>query len=281
MLPPLSMTALVRDGYVVTNYPGSLRVIVRSAASAWADFCNLPVQLKKAFVYTEEGNVDGAGYELKEEKASGRDLKENFHVTRQEIERLHKIAVRQQEPAAITFVQTANDVLELLEPLILDFAKSLEDEYGIDGLHNEVCTGRNRWILRYLHYFGNRAVGEEIASPHADKSGFTFHLYESDKGLQYLAFDKQWAEMPMAPGKTVVIPNIQLQYRSRGRLTALCHRVVATAESASIGRHSMVCFIPFMKTPPFDTKGKGRQQDFLPGFNYFMSHDDLRQYFEL
>jgi hypothetical protein len=63
------------------------------------------------------------------------------------------------------------------------------------------------WILRYLHYFSDQQEVADIAAPHADKGGFTLHLYESDEGLQHCCIQtKVWESMPVHKKQTVVIP---------------------------------------------------------------------------
>lgn len=272
---------LLSQGLVNIDYPSESRSAIEKAIVSWYEFCSLPRDIKRRFIYTDEGNLDGAGYELKEEKASTKDLKENFHVTLKAYERLTRTANEINNQHALTFIYNAHDVVELITPLVLEFADSVEKEFSLPGLVEEVEGGRYNWFLRYLHYFGNRQAGEEIASAHADKSGFTLHLYESMPGLQYLEFgqSRRWEEMPVCDGQTVIIPNMQLQYKSKGQVKALCHRVVATEQSAKMGRYSVVCFIPFLKTPMYNKNTAGRLQEFAPGFNYDMSRDKFSQLF--
>src|SRR5262249_18310838 len=144
------------------------------------------------------------------------------------------------------FLNDAKTLLDRMEPLILEFAKIVEEEYGLTGLVKEVKSCKEYWILRYLHYFGDQQEGREIAAPHIDKGGFTLHLYESAEGLQHLCIrERIWKAMTVEKKQTVIIPAAQLQHWSKGALKALYHRVVATEKTAKIGRFSMVCFIPF------------------------------------
>ena len=85
--------------------------------------------------------------------------------------------------------------------------------------------------------------------------------------------------MPISEGETVIIPDMQLQLRSKGKLRALCHRVVATKETSITGRFSAVCFIGFKDTPSYNKKEKGRLQEKTPGFNYEMPFSEFREYF--
>ena len=132
-----------------------------------------------------------------------------------------------------------------------------------------------------MHYFGDQQAGAEIAAAHADKGGFTLHLYESDTGLQYYSQDeREWEEMPVDHSETVIIAAMQLQFRSEGEIKALYHRVVATERTAKIGRYSMVCFIPFEFTPQYNKNAYGSMQTHNAAFNYDISHDEFRKYFK-
>lgn len=263
-------------GLVNVDYPELLRGSVDRAVASWKGFCDLPKEEKCAFAFLEDGHGDGAGYELKEEKGSKKDLKENFHVTLFQYDRLAEIADKRTFP----FLRDAKALLDQMEPLILQFAQCVEEEYGISGLSAEVMDSKPYWILRYLHYFGDQQEGADIAAPHADKGGFTLHLYESDKGLQYFCIQTRvWRSMPVHKKQTVIIPAVQLQHRSKGDLKALYHRVVATEKTAKTGRFSMVCFIPFEHSPRYNKKVYGNVQTHEVGFNYSLPHEEFAKFF--
>lgn len=259
------------------DYPENLRKVVNNAVHSWKEFCQLPREEKCAFAFLEDNHGDGAGYELKEEAGSRKDLKENFHVTLHQYERLAEIANKR----TFSFLNDAKSLLDHMEPLIMQFAESVEKEYGVTGLIEEVKTSKPYWILRYLHYFGDQNEGAEIAAPHADKGGFTLHLYESDEGLQYYCMqNRTWEPMPVHEKQTVIIPAIQLQYLSEGKLKALYHRVVATDKTAINGRFSMVCFIPFQQSPMYNKKAHGSMQIHDTGFNYNLNHQEFAKLFD-
>lgn len=272
----VSMNELRELGLVNIDYPEELREAVENAVASWKAFCQLPREEKCVFAFLEDSHGDGAGYELKEEKGSKKDLKENFHVTPFQYERLAEIANKRTFP----FLHDAKMLLDKIEPLVLQFAQDVEEEYGVKGFVEEVLVSKPYWILRYLHYFGNQPVDAEIAAPHADKGGFTLHLYESDEGLQYYCIEtRQWKPMPVDERQTVIIPAMQLQLLSEGSLKALYHRVVATEETALIGRFSMVCFIPLENTAKYNKKLLGSMQMHETGFNYDLSHPEFVGFF--
>lgn len=267
----------LRDlGLLNVDYPDNLRTTVENAVASWKAFCQLPRSEKCAFSFLEDNHGDGAGYELKEESGSKKDLKENFHVTLFQYDRLAEIANNRTFP----FLNDARLLLDRMEPLIVNFAKLVEAEYGIEGFVKEVEFSKPYWILRYLHYFGDQQEGREIAAPHADKGGFTLHLYESDEGLQYYCIsERRWKAMPVEQKQTVIIPAVQLQLWSKGDLKALYHRVVATEKTARTGRFSMVCFIPFQNVPMYNKKMYGSVQTHDIGFNYDLSHEKFSTLF--
>lgn len=273
---PTAINELRDLGLVNVDYPSSLRESVENAVASWKNFCQLPRDEKCAFNFLEDNHGDGAGYELKEEKGSKKDLKENFHVTLFQYPRLAEIANNR----TFSFLNDAKTLLDHIEPLVLQFAQNVETEFGVVGLVEEVMLSKPYWILRYLHYFGDQQEGAEIASPHADKGGFTLHLYESDEGLEYYCIkERTWKPMPVYETQTVIIPAIQLQYMSQCKLKGLYHRVVATEKTARDGRFSMVCFIPFQNTPMYNKKGHGSVQIHDTGFNYSLTHEEFAKLF--
>jgi isopenicillin N synthase-like dioxygenase len=86
--------------------------------------------------------------------------------------------------------------------------------------------------------------------------------------------------MPVSEGETVIIPDMQMQLRSNGELRALCHRVVATPETAKNGRYSAVCFVQFVRTKKYDKDKGGRLQEKEPGFNYKMPPGEFEMMFK-
>lgn len=265
---------LKTKGLVNVPYPEELRAGVEQAVASWKLFCSLPGETKTPFTY-----MNGAGFELKEEKGTRKDLKEDFHVTLPEFARLEGIARKTVDPKAHQFISAADKLITLIRPILNEFASNAEAVFSLADFAKEVREDTIRVTLRFLHYFGDRPGLEEMAAPHADKGGFTLHLYESDPGLQYLGWDRTWAEMPISEGETVIIPGMQLQLRSENTLKALCHRVMANETTARQGRWSAVCFISFKNTPAYNKSGKGRLQGFDPGFNYAMDFSEFRTLF--
>lgn len=268
---------LVTKGFVAVTYPPELRQAVERAVASWKRFCALPAAAKQELPYSNAGA--GVGYELKEGIGNKADRKENFDVALGGKAWLEK-NVHDAGDDAVEFVRNATALVSLMKPVILDFTRNAGTAFGIEGLAEETDAGADAFFIRFIHYFGDRTEGDETAAAHADQSAFSLHLFESDPGLQYLTFDKEWKDMPVSAGETVIIPSMQLQLRSHGKLTALCHRVVATEETARKGRYSAVCFVQLKRTPKYDKERCGRLQEREPGFNYGMAHGEFIKLFK-
>lgn len=273
---------LETKGFVSVTYPSDLRKAVENAVEAWKIFCELPSEVKQNLPYSN--NADGVGYELKDGSGNKGDRKENFDVALSGNNWLLQNINHIQNHAALDFVQQAVSLVSLVKPIVVGFASEVEESFGVQRLVDEVSHGDEVFFIRFIHYFGERNVGEETASAHTDQSGFTLHLFESDKGLQCLPYDalstKDFIDMPVSSGETVIIPSMQMQLRSGGKLVALCHRVVATVETKDAGRYSAVCFVQLKNTRKYDKDRHGRLQEKTPGFNYNMTHDEFSELFK-
>jgi len=273
-----SIDSLGTNGYVYRAYPRDISMAVAGAMQAWKRFCDLPEKSRTSFGYHPNGGM-GVGYELKKQAGAFRDLKEDFHFTSGMREWLAQVAEGTGRNTPVRLVAAANSLARELAPFIVEIAQDIERQYGLEGLAKEVAESQDMWFVRFLHYFGDRNPGDEIATSHADKCGFTLHLYEDAPGLQFLDFAKQWQDVPIAHDETFVIPGMRMQYRSHNKLKALFHRVVATQTTATTGRFSMVCFVHLKKTPAYDKAKSGRLQEFPPGFNYDMPFEDFSELF--
>lgn len=272
-----SLNNLETEGFVNVPYPKDLRMAVEESAKVWKEFCALDESTKTSFPYISADGM-GVGYELKKTPGANLDLKEDFHFTPGTSSDLQKSTAS--NPVANKLVLSAGKLTGLLKPLVVNFAKEMEESFGLEGFAREIEESEDQWFLRFLHYFGDRKEGEEIATAHADKSGFTLHLYESDPGLQYLDRNYAWKDMNVSEGETAIIPGMRGQYRSKGRLKATFHRVVATSETAKRGRFSMVVFVHPKNTPQYDKARGGRLQEFQPGFNYEMPFEEFAKLFK-
>lgn len=260
------------------KYPPQLRTAVEKAVASWQEFCALPTEVKRGLPYSN--NADGVGYEMKDGVGNKADHKENFDITTGGKKWLLDNAGKVSNKTALSFITDAAELVRLAKPLIVDFARQAEHAFALADFAKEVEQSEDAYFIRFIHYFGSRKVGEETASAHADQSGFTPHLYESAAGLQCLTREKQWIDMPVSADETVIIPSMQMQLRSGGKLKATCHRVIATTQTAKEGRYSAVCFVQLKKTPKYDKERNGRLQEKAPGFNYEMTHEEFEGMFK-
>lgn len=277
----IAISELAAKGRVYVTYREALRTGVAEAVRAWMAFCALPPELKQRFDYTKDHKVSGNGYELKLDGIF--DRKEDFHLRVSARDWLLEQAdLVDGEHSSVTreFVEKALAVNELMRDTLYDFALAVETHYGIKGFADDVMARKPSWLLRFLHYFGERVPGDEFAAPHVDKGGFTLHLYESHDGVEMLDFDtKIWEPLPLSHDQTVIFAGMGLQHRAECTLRALCHRVMANEETAGAGRYSAVAFIGFEHSMYWDKDTFGRMQDYAPGAFYDMPFGDFTTYF--
>ena len=265
---------LLKHGFATIKYPPHITVLVREMMKSWQDFCALPLETKKQFLCTSEL---GTGYEFKDEIGATKDRKENFHLNIKDLPLTKEIC--RKAGVDLRFADSAGRLLWSIQDTICRFARSVEDEFDLAGLTEELMASQDSWFLRLLHYPPGSPVGKVIAAHHVDKLGITMYLGETTPGVQYYNRDGQWVDMPVLTGKTIITPNMQMQLKTRGEVKALYHRAVANEESKVNGRYSMVCFADLLQTPMYDKTKHGRIQDLPLGFNQRLSHEEFAQYF--
>src|SRR5581483_8639236 len=273
-------TELRTYGFATVDYPKGVTEIVGEAMESWKKFCSLPLKAKSEFVYEQnyvESTAFGSGYEFKNEPGRTKDRKENFHVVLDDISRLGHIA--ENLKIETSFIAHSKSLLENLIDPVLDFTEKFEKEFNLSGLRDELYESRGTWILRYLHYFPTGKTDEIIAAHHCDKAGLTMYLSETTPGVEYYSNDKKWMTMPVLSGKTIITPDMQIQYKTKGELKALYYRVVANDVSAKEGRYSIVCFADFRKSPRYHKEKQGRLQDKPLAFNYGMPFEEFSKLF--
>ena len=268
---------LVTHDIVRVKYPATLAMYVREAEEAWRDFIALPDEVKRSFGYKPDVLRSGVGYQGPE---TGRDPKEHFHVCLAEATWLKAQAVSMNHPVITKLIESALRLAEQAKPFIReDFLSTAEAEFVLPNLVQNGMNASDRWMLRFLHYFGGCKAGEIIAAEHIDKGPMTAHLYESDSGFERLTREGTWEPVTFGDSETAIIAGIGLQHRSKGRLNAVCHRVRANERTAKIGRNSIVLFIECDGIAHYDKEANGPMQGFPPGFFYDMPFEKLDSYF--
>ena len=268
----MDIATLARDGFVSVAYPASLRPIVVRAMSSWQEFCTLPDNKKR--LLSGGDRLRDLGYMRRQDKGKRADNKEIFHAKLSTLDALNERAKLLGDRRALEFMYATGELIVAALPLIREFAAGVEDRFRLSGFAREVEQSQRHWTFRYLHYLG----GEMLAHPHADRGGFTFHMYEDAPGGEYLDLSGAWQAWPVDHERTIIFPSMGLQYRSRGKLKALWHQVVPTPETRVSGRYSMVAFIDFAMGHRYNDAIR-RVQDFSPGFNYAMGQEEFESLF--
>lgn len=259
-------------GFVNVKYPPALRARVRKAMVSWKNFCSLPSAEKLKF--SQGDRLRDFGYMVRTDTGHRADNKELFHISGRRVAELRARAEGIRDKRAFAFIDAIDLLITESMPLVEDFAREIENRYGLAGFEEETFAARDDWTFRYLHYFG----GEMLAHPHADRGGFTLHLHESHGGGEYLGFDGKWHLWPVSGRQTIIFPSMGLQFRSEGKLKALWHRVGPTQETKRNGRYSMVAFIDFRQDHRYNDAAK-RIQDFESGFNYRVPFEKFKELF--
>lgn len=272
---------LERLGALYITYDPRLRARVAEAMKAADAFWALPDERKVLFGYSPDTKVSGNGYELKRD---GLDRKEDCHLRVNMRDELLLESAKAHPEIGPAFVEAALKVNELLPDVVRDFARMVEREYGVEHFEEDVMAQQSQWLLRFLHYFGDRKPGEVFAAAHPDKGGFTLHLYESDGGVEYFDYaTRTWRPLPLAHDQTVMFPGMGLQHRSRCRLRALTHRVMVEESTAALGRTSAVCFLGFKNTRYYNKPKFGSTQGLVqkggPDLFYDMPFAEFDRYF--
>lgn len=279
---------LETQGAVTIKYPSDLRTAVEEAVSSWKSFCDLPQDLKRRLSYSNDS--DGFGYESKLGTGPAGDRKENFDVAKRGQDWLMKNMPNIEKLGSIasSFVSSALNLVDVMAPTILDFARRVEDELGIEGFSEDVNASRDSFFVRFIHYPGDRVVGEETCVAHTDQSCFTLHMYESLPGLQGFSLsERKWVDMPVSSGETVIFSAMQFQLRSNGLIKALTHRVIANERSSDPngpGRYSAVCFIQLKNEKKYNKAVFGRLQEAVvkrgADFTYDMPPEEFEKMFK-
>ncbi len=269
---------LETKGFVSFSYPEELRQAVTRAQRSWKEFCDLPDEVKLVFAYSNTSA--GVGYEKKDGSGPMGDIKENFDVSFSGYDWLRAKLDAFYNPFALDFVNDALALVKIMTPFVVNFAEECEPAFGLSGFTEEIAGGSDTFFIRFLHYPPQKIEGEVIAQAHPDQSGMTPYFFVSDPGLEYLTFDGEWLPLQVSKNEIIITPDMQMQLRSKGRLRALWHRVVATTKTAQKGRYSAVSFIQFKDTPKYDKDTHGRLQEKPEGFNYKMSHKEFSKLFK-
>jgi isopenicillin N synthase-like dioxygenase len=256
------------------TYPDDLRNKVLRASVLWNEFCQLPDVTKQKLATSD--TQSGIGYELKEKTGANTDRKENFDFNIAGSQELHEIVAGINNETVTNFVTSIQDLQTNLLPMIQQFGRDTNNE----EFESLAIRSADNVFFRFLHYPAGAQIGELIAEPHTDHSGFTFHLYETTDGCEQLATNGVWEPLPVNHDELAAFGGMQTQLVTKGLIRALCHRVTANEISSKNGRFAIVCFVALEGIKKYNKKRHGRLQEKEPGFNYHMQEDEFKELFE-
>ncbi len=244
-----------RTGFAVVKGHGIPQELVSNAWAEAAAFFALPDELKRR--HHVPGGAGQRGYTpFGIETARGaavHDLKEFWHVGRDLPEGHPHAALMAPNlwPDAERpgFRPTFQALFAALEAVGLRILKAIAVHLGqaADFFVDPVRDGNS--VLRLLHYpplpEGAPAAAVRAAA-HQDINVITLLLGAEEAGLQLLARDGRWLEVPAPPGSLVVNVGDMLERQTGGLLPSTTHRVVNPPPSrAHVPRYSMPFFLHY------------------------------------
>lgn len=234
------VTSLHNTGFgVLKNHPISHQ-LVETIYQQWQDF--FLSEQKHDFLFNSD-TQDGYFPPTVSEKAKGqtvKDIKEYFHVY-----------PWGQIPAALrenilTYYQQANEFAQtLLSWVEAHSPEDVKARYSIP-LSNMVAESE-KTLLRILHYppmTGDEEPGAIRAAAHEDINLLTILPASNEPGLQVLAKDGQWLDVPCDFGNLIINIGDMLQEASGGYFPSTTHRVInPSGERVSHSRISLPLFL--------------------------------------
>ncbi|MFN3371829.1 MAG: isopenicillin N synthase family dioxygenase [Sphingomonadaceae bacterium] len=244
-----------RTGFAVVKGHGIDEGLIAAAWAEAARFFALPEAVKRR--YHVPGGAGQRGYTpFGIETAKGaavHDLKEFWHVGRDLPEGHPHAAIMApnlwpdaERPA---FRPTFQALFAALEGVGARILKAIAVHLGQPAHFFVEPVRDGNSILRLLHYPPlpeGAPEGAVRAAAHQDINVITLLLGAEEAGLQLLARDGRWLEVPAPPGSLVVNVGDMLERQTGGVLPSTTHRVVnPPAERAHVARYSMPFFLHY------------------------------------
>jgi hypothetical protein len=222
--------------YVSIPTPYSLQSAIRGGLECWQKFCALEDDFKDR-LRLDKFNTPHHDPGYRNKKAAAGDKKELFHYTFGQkqfmwVDGILKLAYAQ--PTAVEFFSAADQILELA-------TKTIVNNTSLFGFSQKEMRDMCQFsTLRFLRYVVQKP-GMEIADPHFDFCGLTFHLFPNNGELEYL-YRGEWYKFDPPKDRAPVFPSFQSFYASEKKVEPVIHRAV----QRQIGeRLAVVVFIPF------------------------------------
>lgn len=281
MAERIHATKLMGDnaGVVSLEYLAEIQQVVKDTLTAWQAFINLPQAAKDTLA--SSNSHDGVGYEKKVGAGESRDIKENFDITIRGVTSLEEFHKGTDSPKAVQQLLAHCALLaRTLRPMQLAYGDYISSTIQDGGAFLDTLKQSADEVFIRLLSYPPSPLNSEVGEAHTDHSGFTIHLAETCGGCEALDTQGTWQPLPIEEGRATAFGSMQTQLATRGVIKALCHRIVATAETTKNGRLAIVAFTPLKDIPSYDREAHGRLQEKQPGFNYDMSRQDFAQLFE-
>ncbi len=201
------------------------------------------------------------GYRLRS-RSAGREDKEYFHIypyIPDLIKRDGNIGFVEENSVLKDFFRYSVDVQRVAHEFALTIGREIGKE--VPELLELINNGKVQSVLRLLHYTNDEKT-DIIASQHFDRSLYTLHLYESGPGLEFMNWDMQWTDAPIAEGKTVIFSGYRMEVMTKDKFQKTWHRVARKDDVRD--RLSMVLFVWTDAVSQYDREA--RSQDMTPSY---------------
>lgn len=250
---------LYNNLFAVIPYPQDVATQVAASHPLWKDFCALPQEVKDIFHFG--GDDWNYGY-IKKGSKENEDQKEYYHYSFHHRELLEKHGLLEElekYPVAKKFFEYCDELFGQVTNFAYEYTTVLaKNNTHIADLPEQTKKGFEGpfGVIRFLHYTPPKDA-EILADPHFDRGGMTFHLYESQEGLQFMDWDGTWRDAPILKDETVLFSGIGLEALSDKVLQRTWHRVIADEHATNPERYSIVLFCDFPDVQVRDRKRDG------------------------
>jgi isopenicillin N synthase-like dioxygenase len=246
------VAALRSIGFAVLRHAPLDIARLRRIEHAWRDFFAASLAEKNAWLALENpvsGNTAGYIPASVSETAVGhhvKDLKEFYHIAPG-----GPLPPAMGDDAAAYLDEAMALGRQLLGWIEAQCADSLPE-----ALRGKLAASlsQEHSLLRIIHYpplDGSETPGAVRAAAHEDINMLTVLPVSREAGLQVLARDGQWLDVPGVPGDVIINVGDMLQEASAGQLPSTTHRVVNPQTAhANVSRIAM----PYFLAPDLDLR---------------------------
>lgn len=240
--PGAFIETLRHTGFAVLRNPPLDRVRMQRMAEGWLEFFASRAKWQYRAETVASGNTSGYIPPEVSETAVGhtvRDLKEFFHI----------VPSTTLPPALAEDARAHLEEAFALGQRLLDWIDLHCDRLLPHTLRGQLADSLSREdsLLRILHYpplSGDEPAGAVRAAAHEDINLLTLLPVSAEPGLQVLARDGEWHDVPGEPGDVIINSGDMLQEASGRSLPSTSHRVINPPDAAAnLSRIAMPYFL--------------------------------------